>query len=168
MTDVDMYGKPGAEEPGPSGIGGWLVLPLIGLVLTIALTLFNLWQAYQAFTPSAFDAIVNATEPPLTTLRDIVLLSFGGGTILLATATTSLVLFLGRKRQLPAMIIVHLLTSIAVSLAEFYASQQLLEFDASLADVVDSFKQLVRSLIAACLWIPYFVISRRVKNTFVR
>ena len=94
--------------------------------------------------------------------------AFGGGTILLATATTSLVLFLGRKRQLPAMIIVHLLTSIAVSLAEFYASQQLLEFDASLADVVDSFKQLVRSLIAACLWIPYFVISRRVKNTFVR
>jgi hypothetical protein len=65
--------------------------------------------------------------------------------------------FFRQKRQAPALVILFLLAGILVSPVEAWAVYRPVDFS----------QILVRAVIAA-IWIPYFVLSRRVEATFVR
>jgi hypothetical protein len=59
-----------ANDPaltGPSGIGGWLILPIIGFIGPIVLTLVNLSQALKEI--DGLVAIFEATSGPLAALK---------------------------------------------------------------------------------------------------
>lgn len=151
MTDQAAATEPGAD-PRLVGISGWLVLPAIGFVLgpiigvvmfLVALSLYSDVQAAGYGGLYSFELLVE--------LGLLVFLIYAA------------VKFFGKKREAPS-IIIALLTATVVATGVLLV----IELGAGAEGfAVESGKQLVRGVIGAAIWIPYFKRSKRVKATFV-
>jgi hypothetical protein len=160
--------KPAGPPPlpgdrSPAGLGGWLLLVALGVV-TRPLALIRYFVIHG---PNYFDQRVwlNVTIPgqsqyhPLT--APLLAFEVAGNTMLFVLSVLTAVLFFRKRRQFPAVII-FMLTAIVVVLIIDSAMAYSIPFtDKSLTG-------LAQSAIAAGIWIPYFLVSKRVKNTFVR
>jgi hypothetical protein len=129
------------EAPAPEGIGGWLILPAIGFTLSPVVGALSLWQLAEALQSAAegFDWT--------DLLLEIVLI-----VVAFVYSLILVVAFYLRKRVLPLL---------AVGGYAFNAVAPLL-LDS------DGAGGLVRAFVVAAIWIPYFLLSERVKRTFVR
>lgn len=135
------------------GIRGWLILPAIGLILSPiigVIGLFALLGMYQDIVRLGYGGVY--------TLELIVL--FG----LLVFTIYAAIKFFGKKKDAPKIMIILYSVSLVASLVllgvELLAGPE--EF------AVETGKQLVRDIVAAAIWIPYFNVSKRVKATFVK
>jgi hypothetical protein len=156
-----------ATTDGPKGIGGWLVLVALGLVVTpIILVVFTVRDVLPAFEAETWALL---TTPGSTVYHP----STAALLIFEVTANTGYLIFTlvinyffwNKSRRLPKLIIVWMLTgTVIVAIDTFWALQ--IPF---VAEEMDGsyYKDLARSIIQDLVWIPYFLISRRVKNTFV-
>jgi hypothetical protein len=161
-------------RPEPEGIGGWLVLPLIGLILSPFMVFYGLWiDILPCFRPEVWTALTTPGAPLYSSYWPVYLV---GATILAAGvmvwAVVVLVFFLQRRRQVPVFISALYLANIAVAVFDF-ASMLYLDGQVPLlyADGEGSAPLLgtvFRAAIGAAIWIPYFFRSVRVRNTFVR
>jgi hypothetical protein len=141
-----------AGDPQLAGIGGWLILPAIGLVLGAIVSVVSLIASLLLFSD-----VADAGYGGLYALEILVEL---GLLIFLIYAATR---FFGKRRNAPS-------TVIALMIAGIVASGLLLviELGAGAEEfAIESGKVLVRGVIGAAIWIPYFRVSKRVKATFV-
>ena len=156
----------------PEGIGGWLVLPLIGLVLALLSLLYNLFgNLLQAFRGDLWSAMTapdsgfySAYWPHYLVVSSVVNVAF------IVCIALLLVGFLKRRRQVPLLMIVFYLAAIALGVFDFLSLRYLAK-DAPLAQAAlaqGAFSLLVRSAVPSLIWIPYFLRSVRVRNTFTR
>ena len=166
--DVKPAEAPAAFLDGPRGIGGWLILPLLGLIFTpIRVGI----QTHRDFSPMLEPGIWRALTTPggeayhwlwaPTIIFEVVTnVSLIGFTLVL------LVLFLRTSRRVPKLMIVLMLAGIAIQGVDLV----LVGFIPALASDPDahSMRDLARAVPAAAIWIPYFLMSKRVRNTFVK
>jgi hypothetical protein len=139
------------------GIRGWLILPAIGFVLGTLIRVSTLIVDIGAYSTGMYSDVARAGIDEIYTLEFIISLSLTG---LLIYAT---ILFLKKKKNAPKVIIALHIASI-VALYVFLVFE--LDIEAKMF-AVEIVIQLVNSVIAAVIWIPYFVVSKRVKATFV-
>lgn len=141
--------------PKPSGIGGWLIFPAIGLILGPLYLLYG-----QQEQPARLQMV------PVGSLVQIFLIFEVAGTLaLIALLVYTAVRFFGRKADTRRLYLVFLLAYLAFTLV-----------DAALASVIlhvpmldlDSLFITVPVAFICAVWIPYFLVSKRVRNTFVR
>ena len=136
----------------PNGIGGWLVLPGLTLALSCVLGVVAVAQVLSV----GADALVNAAGGVL-----LLLLVIQVG--LLAFTVFATIRFMGRKRNAPSIVIALFATRVAANGLLLFAARSL---DApALANGASL--DLGRAFVYACIWIPYFSVSKRVKETFV-
>lgn len=166
MADLDMYGKP-VRIDGPSGIGGWLILPLIGLIGTLLLTGANLALSFRELSPELIREILKAETPEMETVRTAFVLSLLAGFAIIGTASSALYQFLRKRRSLPGSMLVHYLAVMAAMGCELYAAYLLDRLMPGEGGVDESWQWLIRAVIGGAIWIAYFRMSDRVKNTFV-
>lgn len=141
-----------AAEPKLVGIGGWLILPAIGLVLAPIISVFGL-IALLGSMPDLADAGYGGVTA-INTVAVIGLLAF------MIYATTR---FFGKKRNAPTVMITLYAIQFGVVVLLL-----LIELGAGAEEfTVESGKALVGSAIGAAIWIPYFKLSKRVRATFV-
>lgn len=134
------------------GISGWLILPAIMLVLGIVFGVINL-----LFGISIFADVINAGYGGVYALEIIVT----GALLVLTIYATKL--FFQKKRNAPEVII-------NLFIASFFASGGLFlveSFIGADAFAKDNFMQLPGNVLSAIILIPYFLVSNRVKATFV-
>jgi len=137
------------QKPGPRGIGGWLMIPAIGLVLGPIRSTTDLYRALtmiQIFAPEM-------TDDPyfvLTLLIDVAMIVAG---IVVA------VLFFQKRRVAVRAIIGLMIASILANLVQVQLCQAMFE-------EVDP-KPTIGACVRGAIWIPYFLKSKRVRNTFV-
>ena len=139
-------------KPQLAGIGGWLVLPAIGLVLGIIIAIISIVISF-----SMFSDVSRAGYGGLYTLE--ILVAFGFFIFLIYNATR----FFGKKINAPFMMIAFMVANVAIS-------GLLLVIDLSAGAemfAVENGKGLLRGIISAAIWIPYFRVSKRVKATFI-
>jgi hypothetical protein len=152
----------------PQGLRGWLILIGIGMVLRPPVQLFHIVTNFsESFEADTWAALTNpgaaAFHPlwaPVITselLLNLFILVFS---ILLAA------LFFQRRRSFPPLMI----ALIALTLVGAAADAAALEFLPPLDEAVrrSTQAQVARSAVGALIWIPYFVLSKRVRATFVR
>jgi hypothetical protein len=131
------------------GIEGWLVWPALYLV-TVAF--------------ASTDYLLNS---PLAAVRPEVM---AGNGALVAGAVVMLALFFQKRAIVPALMVVFYGTVVAVCLVEVL---NLTRFSEGLdpawavAALEEAKSGLGIALTSAIVWIPYFMVSRRVRNTFV-
>ncbi len=135
-----------------AGIAGWLILPAIGLVLSILISLAVLAASAAAFADMADRGYRGYFL--LSVCVQVIMFVF----ILVATAR-----FFGKKRSAPATMIALMVANIIFSLVLTVAAFSTQEEDFAIAEI----RGLLTSLIAGAIWIPYFSVSKRVKATFV-
>ncbi len=151
---------------GPKGIGGWLILPLIHLFGTVILTVINLAMALQYWDGLVLLATGRA-DPSVQWMALPTLASLVSGVAVIGFALYVLTQFFRRKRAVPRLMIWFYVLVLVTTLLDSGVILAYSEFQESPSDVGESIKGIVRSVIAAAIWIPYFLVSKRVKATFV-
>ena len=137
---------------GPVGIGGWLILPAITLILGVIISVIGLGMSFEAY-PHVVRAGYGGYFA-LNIMIDIGLFVY----LLIAT-----VLFFRKKASAPAAIIGLMITQIITSTVLL-----VIALGAEASDfAIEDGKALFRSIVGSAIWIPYFRISQRVKATFV-
>jgi Protein of unknown function (DUF2569) len=139
------------------GIGGGLILFAIGLVFSPLIYLVRLVKTYlPLFTNVRMQTYLEFHQA----LHALLVFEVITNIVLLAMLVWLNHLFFNKKRAFPTfMILFYVLACLLQSIDHFGAVAVMQKSLSSL--------MLVRVFVAAAIWIPYFLISRRVKVTFV-
>jgi hypothetical protein len=155
-TPEMFIARKASEEANLSGIGGWLVFTAIGLILAPFLNLFALaTDGRLLFNPGARDYLMNHAGLYLLIVFEVI-----SNLVFLLYCTGLNVLFYAKKKAFPVAMIVFLAANVLVISIDHISVAQLA--------LPEKPTQLIRALISAAIWIPYFMRSRRVALTFVR
>jgi Protein of unknown function (DUF2569) len=153
-------------ESEPRGLGGWLILVAIGLVLTAGQALLLLFGTFlPIFTDGRWEALTTkgiSTYHPLW--GPLLLFEVTGNVLLGIAAVTALVLFFRKSAVFPAFMIGFYPFAAMFLLIDVVAGTRIPAVAS--ADDPGSARGLLRSLIACAIWIPYMRKSVRVRNTF--
>ncbi|RUA10372.1 MAG: hypothetical protein DSY83_17925, partial [Flavobacteriia bacterium] len=88
---------------------------------------------------------------------------------LLVFAVLLIILYFKKRTSLPKLIIILYASSLIFPILDLILYNAL--FPQELMDASDdqeTYTQISRSFISAAIWIPYFLVSKRVKNTFTK
>ncbi len=153
----------GVEE-GPKGFGGWLILPMIGLVLSpfrMAVQFFtDLWPVFK---PDVWRQLNDASLPGHQPMLPTMIIVESVVNVAMLVFTLALVwYFFTKSRHTPRLYIVWLVLLVVIQVVDSALVSSL-----GVPIDKDSMRDLIRSVITSAIWIPYFLVSKRVKNTFV-
>ena len=177
MHSDNPYAPPASKvadsEPAPppshlEGLGGWLILVGLGVTLAPLRLVAQVLPPYiRMFSDGSYAALTtpgaaayNALWMPLLLVEIAINIGLVLSWIYLAIA------FFGRRRQFPKRYIGIICFTLAFQIVDAWAvsavARHVEAFDAQTAS------EIVRTVIAAVIWIPYMLTSKRVKSTFVR
>ncbi len=151
--EPSIKGSEVLRNPQPAGIGGWLILPAIVLVLGPIS-----WASLLVLNFASFREVAATGFGGIFALHLLVQM------ILFVFLVYASIRFFGRKSDTPYVITAFMITSLAAS-----ATLIVIEFGAGFGEVAgEDLRRLGRQVIAAAICIPYFRVSNRVKTTFVK
>lgn len=147
----------------PSGIGGWLALPALGFIIGIPKTTLEMSRDLQPIIqPATIDALLGPDVP--VGMKLYMLAALGGSVVLYVALIVAAVLFFRKKRSAPGFIINFQFVSVGfLALIAFWGMSIPELGEEPYAQIGTT----VAMAISAAIWIPYFMHSKRVKNTFV-
>ncbi|HHQ6631264.1 TPA: DUF2569 domain-containing protein [Serratia fonticola] len=136
-------------------IGGFLYLPALGIILSVISSIYGLLSSIKSY--HSVTGITSALYPFI--IYQIICFA-----ILLALSVYITGVFFGKKKKAPfyyilliSLNLIFVISNVAISHYQYGV-----EVDS------DMWTSMARTLIGACIWIPYFLVSVRVKRTFVR
>src|SRR5262249_22158231 len=148
----------------PSGIGGWLILPILGFAGTILLTGLNLLEAARHV--DGLVVIFNATSGPIAALKVPTILSLLAGCLVILSAGYCLYLIFAKKHVIIKFATAHYVILMSGGFADVWTDAALQALPGQTSDP-SATMEAVRGIVIALIWIPYFHRSKRVRNTFV-
>ena len=152
---------------GPSGIGGWLVLPLLGLMLTPVQVGI---QTVRDFPPVLGTQVWGQLTTPggesyHPLWAQLIIFELVTNVVVIGFSLVLLVLFFRKSRRVPSLMIGWMLLNFAIQVIDLVLVGAI-PAAASAAGAQDR-TDLSRAVVGAAVWIPYFLRSKRVRNTFV-
>lgn len=150
------------------GIGGWLILVAIGVTLSPFILAVDAYNTYiDIFSIGSFELLTDPTSPsyiPNFTALIYSEIIVNGLFILLGLVL--IYLFYSRHHRFPLLYIILAIAAPIFLFVDAWAVAKVLPqieiFDE------ETIRLLTRSLIVLGIWVPYMLISERVKKTFVR
>lgn len=167
---VFLYYRKGAydleEIKNALPIGGWLVLPAIGLVLAPIGLLFTLFNT-GSFDQSTWDIAKNLNGSGALLYKATHIFECILNVTAFIFSIFMLIIFFKRMKSFPRYFILYrtiylVVIFIDVILIAVLNSKTTLDFD-----VAKNIRTLVFQVIISAIWIAYFIKSSRVKQTFV-
>lgn len=159
---------PGPDETRLVGIGGWLVLVGFGVTLRPLIVTFQFITSFKGvFDLNTWEAV---TTPGSTAYQaafaPIILIETAGNTVIIAGGVLLAVLFYRRKRTFPPAFAILMVSSLVFIGADTWAAGAFLKNTPS--DNTKAIAEFTKVALQAAIWVPYMLISRRVKLTFTR
>lgn len=160
-----------AEEKQPEqleGLGGWLILVGLGVVLSPLRIIGQTLPIYaDVFSAEAWAALTTpGTEDYIPFLSPYLIAEVSINVGLVLAWIFIAFLFFSKKRAFPKWYIGTLLFTLVFVLIDALALK-LVAPDKPVFDG-DTVKELARLLVTTLIWVPYMLVSERVKLTFVR
>ena len=155
------------DAASPKGVGGWLILVILGLVISpIRIGHFLATTHWPIFRDGAWSELTTAGTAAYHHLwAPLLIFEIVGNVGSIVLAIVTLVFLFKKSRYTPRLAISWFAWMAGFVLVDFFVAD-LIPAVAAQSDP-DSIKELVRSLASAGIWIPYFLVSKRVKATFV-
>ncbi len=158
-----------ADESEPSGTGGWLGLFALGIVFSLFVGVRILYGNISLFGTDGYKLL---TDPDSSYYVASMLPSLVIETALVTIQILMIlfILYLGlkHKKSFKYICISFIAYNILLNTVDTLMFSQV---QSTLSDVIpddNSYTDIFRSFIYAVIWIPYFLRSKRVKNTFVK
>jgi len=158
-SSSEYVSKPKKE---PTGIGGWLILPMLGLFLTPVFSLISIAQILPFFSDGTWEALTDPASPdylPLFGMTLLFELFFSIGFI--GYAIIALILLFKKHYLFPKIMIAVYLINVFYMITDHILVNMIAPEDP------EPITDVAKSIIAALIWCSYFTKSVRVKNTFV-
>jgi len=149
-------------------IGGWLILIAIGLVLTPVRMLYGLIiDAEELYGIHTWNYIFQE-HPSFNEffLSLLIVFELMYNSAFIVFTILLIILFFKRRSITPRMMIILYASSFLIITLDTFVAIGLNDQLYSEAEKVQAFKDIAGSFLSAVIWIPYFIISKRVKETF--
>jgi hypothetical protein len=151
----------------PSGIGGWLYLVALGLCLTPVRLVLETVRGLRVLDPATWHAVTTPGRPAYHPLfGPLIVGEVAANGILLLWTFGLLYLFFTRRRIFPPVMVTFLIVRVLIQAADLLVALLIPVAAAAIGPSV--YSALGGSLVLVLVWVPYFLRSRRVDNTFVR
>lgn len=152
----------------PRGLGGWLILPAIGLCITPVRMLMVLAadflpifrEGYWEILTTPGSAAYHYLYAPLIIYEIAANLAFA------LFAVVLLFLFFRKSHRFPPLCIAYYAANVLFVVSDWVLGGCIPDLAAQ--PDPGAMQELVRSVVGAGIWIPYMLRSQRVKNTFVK
>jgi hypothetical protein len=156
------------EQPEYSGIGGWLILVAIGLVLSPLLQAWHAVHLLFMFSENTWAKLTDPSSPAYDHLwKPSLIFEFIGHLFFLCYLIALLVLFFGRSRLFPRLMILLYVCNLVYALVDICFCRHISYFIQHSELLEKGNVAVFRAVLVSLIWIPYFCVSKRVKNTFV-
>lgn len=159
----------GSLRLGVSGLGGWLILVQIGLYVTILMMLLQLInQALPLLQSEDWELLTTEGSEYYDPLWEpLIVFEVTASVLVLFFAVYCLYIMYRRKASFPKFMIVFLLANLVMGLIDYGIVSQIdIVKELDMMDDEDT-RAVSRSAFMCAIWIPYFLRSVRVKNTFI-
>ncbi|MFL0245580.1 DUF2569 domain-containing protein [Candidatus Clostridium stratigraminis] len=147
-------------------IGGWLILVAIGLCISIVLNLPTFIKTINSINSKAWPLLTTiGTKYYQAGLKEAIYFEIIGFFIILITNLLCIIFFFKKKRLFPKLMISLLTFNLIFQITQHIIVISNTSFNANstLTNL-----QLAKPFITALVWIPYFILSERVKKTFIK
>jgi len=150
------------------GLGGWLILVGIGVVLSPFRMLADVSKTYlPIFKNGTWEALTNPSSEFYNSYFSVVLTGeIIFNSIMILLSFYMIYLFFQKKKLFPKFYIWTLVISFIFIILDALIVSAVFP-DTKVMDI-DTAKELFRIFIVSIIWIPYMIKSKRVKATFVR
>jgi hypothetical protein len=153
------------------GLGGWLILVGIGVVLTPIRNLITLIPYYkQIFTDGTWEVMTTVGSDAYNPLwMPLFIGEFAGNSLIFSVSLLLIYLFFSKNHLFPRFYIGVFIASLIFIFLDTWAFAKIF-FDRSIFDPELDPKTVIvfiRTLIEGLIWIPYMLVSKRVKATFI-
>ena len=149
--------------------GGVLILVAIGRVLAIPIALYSLvrlWGTYS--TPGLWARLTSPASPSYHPLwAATIVYELGGQAIVLVACIVLAWLFFGRRKAFRTAVIIYSVLLLAFLWGDHFLAATLLA-GRTTATMSTSSARLIGSTLGTLIWVPYYMMSERVREVFVR
>lgn len=154
-------------DPALQGLGGWLILPTIGVVLTPVLITIDLVSTLEAYSLSTWTSLTTPGGEYYHALWEpLLLFELAANLGMMVLSVLVLVVYFQRRRHAPMLYIAMICSSAAIQLIDYGAAHMIPT--AAEATTTEEVAAMVRAVFGAIIWTSYFLVSKRVKSTFIR
>lgn len=148
-------------------IGGLLIFIAIGLVLSLLQNSTYLLSTLTFLQGQVWESLTNPASTAFHPYwKTVIIYEFVTASIFVASNLAALILFFQKRRLFPLLVIVSIPVIFILSLVSYYLSG-LVPAIAESPDYGKVKELLIIKFVALHVWIPYFLVSKRVKRTFV-
>jgi hypothetical protein len=163
-----VTGEPEIQEFGLKGIGGWLILHAIGVTLGPILQAWLAVRLILIFSGNTWTRLTNPNSPAYNYFwKPSLIFEFLGHIFFLCFLIALLILFFSHSRLFPKLVILLFLLYFGFDFIDLWFCRHI-PFIVQHSELIQKEETAVFCSALICLiWIPYFCVSERVKNTFV-
>lgn len=156
-----------SEEKQLEGLGGWLILVGIGIVITpLRIAILEMPGFFEIFSNGTYAALTSPTSPYYHPLWSFILIGEIAINFCILIAWCYLAfLFFTKKKLFPKLYIAVFLSSMVIIILDALAVHHVVP-DLPLFNP-DTSRELLRTVVGVVIWCPYMLVSKRVKATFV-
>jgi hypothetical protein len=150
------------------GIGGWLILIALGLIITPIRLCISLINNYlPIFTKGGWSKLTTPGSPAYHQLWAPVLTSEIIGNLFFAIFALALFAIMMKKMKVfPKLMIAFIALNLAFIIADGAFARLIPAVAAQASE--SPYIEILRTSLVAVIWIPYFCVSVRVKQTFIK
>lgn len=151
---------------GPKGLGGWLILPIVGLVLLPINMLLTLYTDYLPIFGKGLWPVLTtpggAAYHPLW--APLLVTEIGGNFFFIGFALLLLLLCFRKSPRFPRLYIAFMVANLVFVVVDTVLGNQI----PAVGEQGTGWTSLAigRALLGCAIWIPYMLKSERVRNTF--
>jgi hypothetical protein len=156
QAEAPLFSQVAASaDRGLTGIGGWLILPAIGLAINPFVALFGLAACFFLLFGSNGQNLI-ANKPGI---EPVIVFEIGMDLVFLVMLIVLNIFFYTKRKSFPKLMIVFFVLQFVLLLADHLMAAPFTSNSSPLT--------VIRSFVICAIWIPYFLQSRRVALTFV-
>src|SRR5262245_45842957 len=168
-AELTQTSEPAKQAPSshPAGLGGWLILVAIGLIVSpIRILAFIVQTSVPPFRDGAWAILTTPGSEAYHALwAPLLIFELLGNVGFIVAQVSLLVLFFKRSRNFPRIYVWVVLINLPFILLDAWLGSFVIT-DEPMIDPTTAV-ELTRSVIGIAIWVPYMRLSKRVRNTFV-